>query len=43
VVANQFVANLGQPPWIIMKQKFPFFKQYSWFWLVLYLIHGGYF
>jgi hypothetical protein len=29
VVANQFVANLGQPPWIIMKQKFPFFKQYS--------------
>jgi len=29
VVVNQFVANLGQPPWIIMKQKFPFFKQYS--------------
>lgn len=29
VVVNQFVANLGQPSWIIMKQKFPFFKQYS--------------
>jgi hypothetical protein len=29
VVVNQFVANLGQPPRIIMKQKFPFFKQYS--------------
>jgi hypothetical protein len=29
VVVNQFVANLGQPPRIIMKQQFPFFKQYS--------------
>ncbi len=29
VVVNQFVANLGQPSWIIMKQKFPFFKQFS--------------
>jgi hypothetical protein len=29
VVVNQFVANLGQPSWIIMKQKIPFFKQHS--------------
>jgi hypothetical protein len=29
VVVNQFVANLGQSPQIIMKQKFPIFKQYS--------------
>ncbi len=27
VVVNQFVANLGQPPRIIIKLKFPFFKQ----------------
>jgi hypothetical protein len=29
VIVNQFVANLGQPLQIIMKQKFQFKKKYS--------------